>query len=217
MEKRIITRKGRVNKYVGKASKHLSPTFQNRYKNQMNNQKVTLHFNTKEKTIQNFGQENGFDGSYIIEDSGNRIQVSYSYNGTSEVIDIQRRWILKPAIRVNGEVAGKIVSRNLKWKKPKLKSGFQINNKFYCLRIDSGPQHALSLNKKDWKLAFSKESKLGVYLDEDLIGYSSSPSWAADDFDLELYLPEESELVPFFVLTFLELTEPMVTSGGGDG
>lgn len=166
-----------------------------------------------------FGSDVGLNGEYRVDDYANNVQIAYSSRFTGTVvIGIKRRWILNPKIIVDGTETGKIYSRHFRLRSPEWKTAYEFENGMYYLIIESGPEKSLSLKPSDWKKAFKKEFCITVKSDDEFVGSISGPAWTLqNDRRLKIKIANEKNLIPLFVLTFLNLSETNIQHSGDGG
>ncbi len=178
-----------------------------------------FQFGERKEHSGSFGSDIGLDAEYRVGDYANNVQIAYSNRFTGTVvIDIKRRWLLNPKIIVDGIKTGRICSRHFRLKSPEWKTAYEFENKMYYLIIESGPEKSLSLNLSDWKLAFKKEFCISVKCSDGIVGSMSGPAWTwKNDRRLKIKIENEKNLISFFVLTFLHLSESNIQHAGDGG
>jgi hypothetical protein len=174
-------------------------------------------FGEEKEHLGSFSGEGGLLAEYSVNDFCNHIRISYSAisSGTT-VIDIERRLLFRPKVFVDGRTEGRIITRLFRFDNPRWKIAYEFRNKMFYLYVESGPDKPLSFKLSDWRNAFKKEFKIAVKSDNGIVGTISGPAWTLEvDRKLKIEIMDECNLIPFFVLTFLSLSESNTNGSGG--
>jgi len=153
-----------------------------------------------------------------MENYVRRVQIAYStsFSGAT-VIDLKRRYLLRPLVLVDGRREGHVLSRHLRLRRPKWKLAYRYQGEIFCLGVDAGPGKHLSLKPSDWRKAFEKDFRLSVNTSDRSVGSVSGPGWTLQyRRELRLEIRREEHLIPFFVLVFLSLSEAGIEYPSGD-